>query len=42
MKKYYKEFRRRERRVKRRKANCIGDNLRRNFLLKHVTAGKIE
>ena len=42
MKRYYKEFRRRERRVKRRRANCIGDILRRNCLLKHVTAGKIE
>jgi hypothetical protein len=28
--------------VKRRKANWIGHILRRNFILKHVTEGKIE
>ena len=28
--------------VKRRKAKCIGHNLRRNCILKHVTEGKIE
>jgi hypothetical protein len=28
--------------IKRRKANCVGDILRRNCLRKHVIAGKIE
>jgi hypothetical protein len=37
-----KEERNIVRKIKRRKANCIGHILRRNCLLKHVTEGKLE
>jgi len=44
-KKYYMEFREKGvslHKIKIRKADCIGHILCRNFLLKHVTEGKIK
>jgi hypothetical protein len=43
MKKYYTQQRRRRiSYIQQRKANCIGHNLRRVFVLKHVIDGKLE